>query len=255
MLFSAGTMVPLSFLSTLSLRRATYFQQHRMIHAVFLSTLSLRRATEHPPPCVCYRSYFYPRSPCGERRQRYRLSELFTHISIHALLAESDACGAGVPDGLDGISIHALLAESDCLCCWFCAALVHHFYPRSPCGERPFHPAHMLNAGAFLSTLSLRRATPVKDRNRFDTAHFYPRSPCGERLQPLQEVLYAISHFYPRSPCGERRPSFPFIASVIPISIHALLAESDYRSHYVAPQFLLISIHALLAESDEDQKV
>ena len=56
-------------------------------------------------------------------------------ISIHALLAESDSM---VYTSLSSgrISIHALLAESDP------TSLYHvfhpaHFYPRSPCGERP----------------------------------------------------------------------------------------------------------------------
>ena len=36
------------------------------------------------------------------------------------------------------------------------------------------------------------------------------------------------------------------------ISIHALLAESDRKIRYVAPDVSSISIHALLAESDEE---
>ena len=79
--------------------------------------------------------YFYPRSPCGERQPEKSESLTTYLISIHALLAESDA-----PDKNDGgpggkflstlslrratrvnnpvkievmISIHALLAESD----------------------------------------------------------------------------------------------------------------------------------------------
>ena len=81
-------------------------------------------------------------------------------------------------------------------------------------------------ASKFLSTLSLRRATCSKNRSRSPFQHFYPRSPCGERL-PL--LMFPIS-----SP---------------PISIHALLAESDtWFSSLVA--LTTISIHALLAESD-----
>ena len=78
---------------------------------------------------------FYPRSPCGERRHEtapYRVPEtqfLSTlslrratnvdcnchnarPISIHALLAESDAADISARRGAR-ISIHALLAESD----------------------------------------------------------------------------------------------------------------------------------------------
>ena len=35
--------------------------------------------------------HFYPRSPCGERRVHYDNYNLHCTISIHALLAESDA--------------------------------------------------------------------------------------------------------------------------------------------------------------------
>ncbi len=55
---------------------------------------------------------FYPRSPCGERPPRMISSIRSISISIHALLAESDALLCNNP-GSCLISIHALLAESD----------------------------------------------------------------------------------------------------------------------------------------------
>ena len=58
------------FLSTLSLRRATRYHGFLWPSRVgFLSTLSLRRATS--PGCGWFKviHYFYPRSPCGERRR------------------------------------------------------------------------------------------------------------------------------------------------------------------------------------------
>ena len=80
----------------------------------------------------------------------------------------------------------------------------HHFYPRSPCGERqpttgilgfnPLISIHALLAESddksnklaekklvFLSTLSLRRATINGLRHKCASFYFYPRSPCGER--------------------------------------------------------------------------
>ena len=80
----------------------------------------------------------------------------------------------------------------------------HHFYPRSPCGERhadrlqPEHDSlisiHALLAESdvaedlkvtiqsiFLSTLSLRRATSAPQGPAGPGRYFYPRSPCGER--------------------------------------------------------------------------
>ena len=80
------------------------------------------------------------------------------------------------------------------------------------------------------------------------------------------------SHFYPRSPCGERPFSSRWVRPGYFISIHALLAESDFFANvknvwdhvFLSTLSLrratglparrqiseVISIHALLAESD-----
>ena len=57
-------------------------------------------------------------------------------------------------------------------------------------------------------------------------------------------------YFYPRSPCGERRCAILGVRRTVPISIHALLAESDGITYDGATHGIYISIHALLAESD-----
>ena len=57
---------------------------------VFLSTLSLRRATADCPSMTVLHCNFYPRSPCGERQSTASQRKQPKHISIHALLAESD---------------------------------------------------------------------------------------------------------------------------------------------------------------------
>ena len=104
----------------------------------FLSTLSLRRATVQRGPWPHQRGHFYPRSPCGERRPvDHQRTCIFAGISIHALLAESDLSIHNVTLPDTGISIHALLAESD-VTGSESQKLILHFYPRSPCGER--HP-------------------------------------------------------------------------------------------------------------------
>ena len=79
------------FLSTLSLRRATQYLGANRRRLRFLSTLSLRRATANSPPHFRPYCYFYPRSPCGERPDQGLLLLHGVDISIHALLAESDA--------------------------------------------------------------------------------------------------------------------------------------------------------------------
>ena len=56
----------------------------------FLSTLSLRRATELNSSWISSIRNFYPRSPCGERLMQEIAQQRKQRISIHALLAESD---------------------------------------------------------------------------------------------------------------------------------------------------------------------
>ncbi len=56
----------------------------------FLSTLSLRRATGELKQRRGHPENFYPRSPCGERRESGPTAYWGVTISIHALLAESD---------------------------------------------------------------------------------------------------------------------------------------------------------------------
>ena len=124
-----------AFLSTLSLRRATIGLR---CVGVFLgiSIHALLAESDWRTCAACTaKQYFYPRSPCGERRMTDGSICLDSKISIHALLAESDYDG--------------LIASAN-----FC-----NFYPRSPCGERPPYFSQPATLFKFLSTLSLRRAT------------------------------------------------------------------------------------------------
>ena len=80
----------LLFLSTLSLRRATHINSRSYHVKRFLSTLSLRRATFNNRFFFHLVIHFYPRSPCGERLHAPNRRLYCCNISIHALLAESD---------------------------------------------------------------------------------------------------------------------------------------------------------------------
>ena len=151
----------------------------KILKQIFLSTLSLRRATFKILGTISATIYFYPRSPCGERRLFFYVPKQIEAISIHALLAESDMV-ISVFVGDCNISIHALLAESDIL------SVGGVFYGKS---------------------ISIHALLAESDRGGdlcyLDNIDFYPRSPCGER--PLLYTLTrCASHFYPRSPCGER---------------------------------------------------
>ena len=124
-------------------------------------------------------SYFYPRSPCGERRHAARA--VFAAVN---------------------------------------------FYPRSPCGERQKQRRQHKPFLLFLSTLSLRRAT----------TYIVMEATEVEFLSTLS--LRRATHL----PGNEW--------DHIPISIHALLAESDSCPAGRCTHPAGISIHALLAESD-----
>ena len=171
---------------------------------------------------------FYPRSPCGERLDDILAGVNELLISIHALLAESDALAPKQNPTQQRISIHALLAESDAVTTLEGGSL-RDFYPRSPCGERRVtvlgiqhrvgisihallaesdEPATSRNNkhNIFLSTLSLRRATPNTFRH------------CTTYLFLSTLSLRRATHAPSRNPCPHS------------ISIHALLAESDGRN-------------------------
>ena len=171
------------FLSTLSLRRATIHYDNYNLHCV----ISIHALLAESDPAIDV------------------FLAVWAVISIHALLAESDARRDSRQQPA-GISIHALLAESD--------SSVddngvqgYHFYPRSPCGERPITITITCIVSKFLSTLSLRRATVWSPQARARKRDFYPRSPCGERPKIPKQGPGPVD-FYPRSPCGERPPTY-----------------------------------------------
>ena len=234
----------------------------------FLSTLSLRRATAAEHRLLALNSISI-HALLAESDLIHITQYSMCKISIHALLAESDILGnpcAGCP----AISIHALLAESDGCRIEHDAAVAYDFYPRSPCGERQgacvgaalrlnFYPRspcgerHETDYTMYLednfyprSPCGERQTSAAYSQKKY---YFYPRSPCGERLASawaMSETLVFLStlslrratararrswlwypHFYPRSPCGERHCKICIYDEFIPISIHALLAESD----------------------------
>ena len=185
------------FLSTLSLRRATAAVRQPAPLPLFLSTLSLRRATFFPAPRPTSINNFYPRSPCGERQGVAGSGSGAT--SFLSTLVNNPVAA------VTSISIHALLAESDAHTAKN-TSMAGHFYPRSPCGERRAYLIPSALRRRFLSTLSLRRATPVRVTDCAVQGDFYPRSPCGER--PDSGIgAWRYRYFYPRSPCGERLQS------------------------------------------------
>ena len=168
---------------------------------LFLSTLSLRRATD----CAEY----YIHAP---------------EISIHALLAESDRLPTALRTPHQRFLSTLSLRRATCQGQAGSAGYLH-FYPRSPCGERPI---------------------PIRTYQYF--FNFYPRSPCGERPWARGSRVTYVEFLSTLSLRRATRRSVKLFRQNY-ISIHALLAESDNDAiNGCNPDF--ISIHALLAESD-----
>ena len=167
---------------------------------------------------------FYPRSPCGERRQIKQTCRAGISISIHALLAESDrlwtilySCPGRFLSTLSlrratgeeranqsehCISIHALLAESDGIEPVL-SKINTNFYPRSPCGERQPATRRDNKNDVFLSTLSLRRAT-CSHVGAWLYKNISIHALLAESDSRTKTVAAEVGNFYPRSPCGER---------------------------------------------------
>ena len=185
----------------------------------------LAESDEKYPVMLLINHYFYPRSPCGERRWLRCWQLAARDISIHALLAESDVGQKRLRQKL-AISIHALLAESDAYEAEKKATGENNFYPRSPCGERPAVEDKLVAAIVISIHALLAESDHQYVSSYFWRGYFYPRSPCGERLninrptitivqflstlslrratERLAVILANTQHFYPRSPCGER---------------------------------------------------
>ena len=101
---------------------------------------------------------------------------------------------------------------------------------------------------AFLSTLSLRRATckiNTRGREKMISIHAL----LAESDSRTKTVAAKIGHFYPRSPCGER-----LFTTIITICIARFLSTLSLRRATKIGRsnqsIISISIHALLAESD-----
>ena len=124
----------LLFLSTLSLRRATwpaYLQ--RQIEFISIHAL-LAESDEQKCGDGKADVNFYPRSPCGERPP-YKNDGGPGGQFLSTLSLRRATDNLQVPASVSKISIHALLAESDHPEPDRCPG-DSHFYPRSPCGER-----------------------------------------------------------------------------------------------------------------------
>ena len=100
------------FLSTLSLRRATIQPQAAVLVAAISIHALLAESDVKITPKPSARVYFYPRSPCGERLTKKHAASAFI-LFLSTLSLRRATVNRGLRTAHQHISIHALLAESD----------------------------------------------------------------------------------------------------------------------------------------------
>ena len=191
---------------------------------VFLSTLSLRRATRLEFCDTAQHTYFYPRSPCGERQIPPHCFPTIKIFLSTLSLRRATNINSSV-NTADKISIHALLAESDGIGLARMAPGAY-FYPRSPCGERLAYPdviicTNVISIHALLAESdSVRPHTRQRDAISIHALLAESDKPTAARNDKNNIFLSTLSL--------RRATNSPALLSNNQnISIHALLAESD----------------------------
>ena len=138
----------------------TTYQPH-----TFLSTLSLRRATHVHNTDLRRNRNFYPRSPCGERQQLCcdAVHAHSMHFYPRSPCGERPACKPASEQSARDFYPRSPCGERRGDVGRTVVSSVD-FYPRSPCGERRGVGQAVFGPRVkFLSTLSLRRATLASD--------------------------------------------------------------------------------------------
>ena len=219
------------FLSTLSLRRATYLDAWKsyyvrdfyprspcgerlfnplkaIIILTFLSTLSLRRAT--PPRVLREPAPTGFLSTLSLRRATLQIFLYYQDNKFLSTLSLRRATSMSLNTQQRHLPFLSTLSlrRATTLVQIIISGYARDFYPRSPCGERPACPFLQSECPFAISIHALLAESDLGNiattRTLFD---FYPRSPCGERLQ-LDVMITTFYYFYPRSPCGERQEKF-----------------------------------------------
>ena len=153
---------PKLFLSTLSLRRATWADtDYNLSDIISIHALLAESDVRCFSPAGCWRisihallaesdrtrtgpalrgPYFYPRSPCGERPPR--LSRVvptpifLSTLSLRRATSQCRTLARGIYGFLSTLSLRRATERNHLFSRWIC-----YFYPRSPCGERLFRVA------------------------------------------------------------------------------------------------------------------
>ena len=231
-----------SFLSTLSLRRATCGQKKSAIRGIISIHALLAESDRISFSAAGGLEHFYPRSPCGERRQATANITQGKNISIHALLAESDHIAPAATQTAE-ISIHALLAESD-VCTVKVGPDTYRFLSTLSLrrATRPAGPQEEINI--FLSTLSLRRATQLQMRMqgyRVISIHALLAESDGLQLDIFQYPKEFLSTLSLRRATGKVKVVEPGLVFLSTLS----LRRATFQTRLQAPHSLFLSTLSL----------
>ena len=192
---------------------------------LFLSTLSLRRATRRKQPSSSLNIHFYPRSPCGERHEPVPDAGLLFPVFLSTLSLRRATRARPQSHFPPRISIHALLAESDAVHCDTLSALAPFLSTLSL--RRATEPTALRTPHQrFLSTLSLRRATrdkPTQTKQTVISIHALLAESDVRGQRPSWGGCLFLSTLSLRR-ATMLKEVFSYVSH---ISIHALLAESD----------------------------
>ena len=177
-------------------------------------------------PIAFWTSYFYPRSPCGERRELVAsdadADDFYPRSPCGERLIRCIAPGRAV-EFLSTLSLRRATHTLKNLIFGF-----SYFYPRSPCGERPVHYIYLF----CLVCISIHALLAESDRS---AKSFF----CGILVISIHALLAesdwesnVVDPFVELflSTLSLRRATMLALnfCTVINISIHALLAESDW---------------------------
>ena len=147
---------------------------------------------------------FNPRSPCGERHQKYILNK-----SSNTFQSTLPVWGA---------------TNRKCQR----RKRTQNFNPRSPCGERRILDLQFLTPSDF-NPRSPCGERHSRRRDILSVPYFNPRSPCGER-QPKHLSKYKQRLFQSTLPVWGATVTSSNMSSAITISIHAPRVGSDNSS-------------------------
>ena len=151
-------------------------------------------------------AYFYPRPPCGGRREVHHARKNYSRKFLST-------------PSLRRATLHRLAAEQ----------LPVHFYPRPPCGGRRLLIL-LIRRANYISIHALLAEGDQQQRRRSGYYYKFLSTPSLRRATRKKYIIFTMIKFL-STPSLRRATLHPVHLSCAHlISIHALLAEGDSKS-------------------------